>query len=258
MTNHHGDFIWYELMTRDPDGAKAFYDSVVGWQIGPKPSGEMDYRMIAVGDSQVGGVFPLTEDHCAQGARPCWMGYVGVDDVDATVAKLQTLGGRVLLPAFDIPDVGRIAMVCDPQGVPFYVMRGAVAGHTSTAFQPRTVGHCAWNELTSADPSAALGFYGELFGWRNLQSFPMGEGLDYRLLDHLGLQIGALGPLVEPQQQPGWLYYFRVDQLERAMAAIKAGRGQVLHGPMEVPEGDYIVIGLDPDGAVFALVGPLD
>src|SRR3546814_15633668 len=93
MTNHHGDFIWYELITPDPDGAKAFYDAVAGWDIEPQPSGEMDYRMIRVDGGNAGGVTRLTEDMAAHGARPTWLGYVGVDDVDAAAASVEKDGG---------------------------------------------------------------------------------------------------------------------------------------------------------------------
>lgn len=133
-------------MTRDSDGAKAFYDDVVGWNTGAKAPGDMDYRMIGAGDDFVGGVFTVTDEMCEHGARPVWLGYVGVDDVDSTITKLESLGGKVLMPAKDIPEVGRIAMVADPQGIPFYIMRGAVEGGTSTALsRKQTATVCGMN-----------------------------------------------------------------------------------------------------------------
>ena len=149
MSNPHGSFIWYELMSKDPDASKKFYDDVVGWNIGPKLAGDMDYRMISASDGHIGGVLRLTDEMVKHGARPIWLAYFGVDDVDATVAKIVAAGGKVLMPAWDIPDVGRIAMVTDPQGIPFYVMRGASDG-TSTAFGRMTMGHVSWNELMNA------------------------------------------------------------------------------------------------------------
>src|SRR5438874_3779071 len=123
-TSAGGDFIWYELITPDPVGAKAFYDAVVGWTIEPQPSGDMDYRMIGRADGgMAGGVMRLTDEMASHGARPIWLGYINVDDVDSRVASIEHAGGKVLLPAFDIPNIGRIAMVADPQGAPFYVMK---------------------------------------------------------------------------------------------------------------------------------------
>jgi predicted enzyme related to lactoylglutathione lyase len=93
-TTAHGSFIWYELITPDPVGAKAFYDAVVGWNIEPQPSGEMDYRMIGRADGgNAGGVMRLTDEMRGHGARPTWLGYIAVDDVDATVASVEEAGG---------------------------------------------------------------------------------------------------------------------------------------------------------------------
>lgn len=256
MANRHGEFIWYELMTRDPDAAKAFYDEVVGWNMGGPAPGDMDYRTIAAGDSFVGGVLHLTDVQCEHGARPVWLGYVGVDDVDATAARLKELGGSVLMPAFDIPEVGRIAMVADPQGAPFYIMRGAVEGGTSTAFRPQTEGHCCWNELATSDQGAALAFYGQLFGWESREALPMGEMGEYRFIDHHEVRIGAVSPFLGDAPSPTWTHYFQVADIDAAVAKIEAGGGRVVHGPHEVPGGDHIIIGFDPEGAAFALAGP--
>ena len=105
------NFIWYELMTPDPKGAAAFYGAVVGWSIAAEPdpaAGDMDYRMIGRSDGgNAGGVLALTADMLAGGARPVWLGYLHVDDVDAAVAAITADGGAVQMPAMDLP-VGRI------------------------------------------------------------------------------------------------------------------------------------------------------
>src|SRR5882757_10308080 len=99
-TNPAGSFIWYELITPDPVGAKSFYDAVVGWTIEPEPSGEMDYRMIGRADSgNAGGVMRLTDEMQSHGARPIWLGYITVDDVDRSVAAIEQAGGKALMPA---------------------------------------------------------------------------------------------------------------------------------------------------------------
>jgi predicted enzyme related to lactoylglutathione lyase len=114
-----GSNVWYELMTTDPDGATAFYGNVVGWRISESIPGDQDYRMIGRSDGGfAGGVLGLTDEMRQHGARPIWLGYIGVDDVDATVSKIEAKGGKALMPVFDIPQ-GRIAMVADPQGAEF-------------------------------------------------------------------------------------------------------------------------------------------
>jgi uncharacterized protein len=256
MANKHGEFIWYELMTRDPDAAKAFYDDVIGWNIGQPMPGDVEYRQIMAGDEAVAGVLRLTDEMCQHGARATWLGYVGVDDVDQTLARLRRLGGSVLMPAQDVPDVGRFAMVADPQGVPFYIMRGAVEGGTSNAFKPMANGHCSWNELTTTDQAGALAFYGELFGWTSNEGMPMGDMGTYKFLDHHGERIGAVSPHIEDNGSPIWTYYFHVPDVDVAMRKIKARGGQILHGPHEVPGGDRIILCADAEGVMFALVGP--
>lgn len=256
-----GSHIWYELITPDPDGAKAFYDAVVGWDVEPIPAGPMDYRMIRRSDGgNAGGVMRLTEDMTSHGAKPIWLGYVGAEDVDATVRQIETKGGKALMPAFDIPDVGRIAMVADPQGSPFYVMKPippkGQEDKQSDVFSPTEAQRVSWNELTTTDPAAARSFYGELFGWTSDEFMPMGELGEYRFVDHCGTRIGAICQPM-PGGPTGWRYYIRVPSVTKSVDAIKAGGGTVAMGPHEVPTGDHIVIGFDPQGAEFALVGKL-
>src|SRR6476646_9606252 len=119
-----GDFIWYELMTPDPDGAKAFYDAVVGWNVEAQSSFPNGYRMIGRSDGKsAGGILPLTEEMQQHGARPTWLGYLYVADVDDSVAAIERDGGKTYMAPFDIPNVGRVAMVADPSGAPFYIMK---------------------------------------------------------------------------------------------------------------------------------------
>ena len=119
-----GDFIWYELITSDIAGAKSFYDAVVGWNIADKSDFPNDYRMIGRSDGKfAGGAMQITDDMAQHGAKPTWLGYILVADADQSVAAIEQAGGKTYMPAFDIPDVGRVAMVADPQGAAFYVMK---------------------------------------------------------------------------------------------------------------------------------------
>ena len=255
----HGSFIWYELLTPDPVGAKTFYDAVVGWNIEAQPSGEMDYRMISRADGGLaGGVMRLTDEMRGHGAKPTWLGYVAVDDVDASVASIEQAGGKALMPAFDIPDIGRIALVGDPQGVPFYVMRATPpAGNedkVSDVFSPDQPGRVSWNELTTSDLEAAKRFYPAQVGWTLGDVMPMGDMGDYQFITHHGVPLGAM-MTAAAGNQPHWRYYFRVANVDAAKQAIEAGGGTVIHGPQQVPTGDRILIGTDPQGAEFAVVG---
>lgn len=255
MRNRHGTPIWYELMAKDPLAARRFYAEVVGWQIDAElPTGAtMDYRMINAADGPIGGVFRLTDEMCRQGASPCWMMYLGVDDVDACVAAIQSAGGAVLLPAFDIANVGRIAMVADPQGAAFYVMRGD-SDEPSRACDPERAGHGMWHELHASDGAQATEFYVAQFGWAKSRAMDMGEMGVYQLFSVDGRDLGGIMSDRE-FPRPAWLPYFRVDGIAQAAQRIVQAGGRVLSGPMEVPGGDWIVNGVDPEGALFALAG---
>jgi uncharacterized protein len=256
--NPTGDFIWYELMTPDPEGSKAFYDAVIGWTIGDATPEYNGYRMIGAEGGYAGGVLPITPEMQQHGARPTWLGYLNVGDVDEAVASIERAGGKALMPATDIPSVGRIAMAADPQGAPFYVMKPIPpAGHEnepSTVFSPEKAGRCAWNELSTSDPIAARRFYGEQFGWTSDDFMPMGEHGEYRFIDHHGLRLGAIAGAMNGQP-PHWRFYFTVASVSAAKQTAEAKGGKVVTGPMEVPGGGHIIVGFDPQGAEFALVG---
>ena len=253
MRNPHGDFIWYELMTGDARAAKRFYDPVAGWDIEAQPSGEMDYRMIDTGDGLVGGTLTLTREMADHGARPTWLGYIGVDDVDATIARIEDEGGTTLMPAHDLPDVGRIAMAADPQDNAFYVMRGA-SDEVSTAVAPENLGHTAWNELSTSDLDAAKRFYPTVFGWTLGDVMPMGEMGDYQFIDHGGRMIGAMMKAA-PGAPTGWGFAFHNRDIDAAAGRIKQLGGTVRDGPMEVPGDQRALMASDPEGVPFMLVG---
>lgn len=258
MPNAHGSFIWYELLTADAKAAKAFYDAVVGWNIDAEaPPGGMDYRMINAADGAAGGVMQLNADMLAGGAKPVWLGYFGVDDVDASVAAIVADGGTVHLPAFDIPGIGRLAMLTDPQGIPFYVMRGA-SPESSTAYQRMGFQHVSWNELLTPDDAAALAFYEKHFNLTKAGSMPMGPMGDYSFIangDSAGEAVGAMMRTPEGARS-GWGFYFRVQDIDVAKTAVEANGGSVHADPMQVPGGEWIINAVDPEGTPFGLVSP--
>jgi predicted enzyme related to lactoylglutathione lyase len=254
MGDQHGDFIWYELLTTDPDAAQRFYSAVVGWDFAPSGMPGSDYRFFSYAGQGIGGMLHITPEDCAKGARPCWLGYIGVNDVDTSAAAISAAGGHVFVPPTDIPGVGRFAMVSDPQGHPFYIMRGS-SPEASPSFSMDGIGHCVWNELNAREHTAMLAFYGEQFGWQRGDFMDMGPMGEYRFITQNGVTIGAMMTVTPGTQEPQWLYYFMVADIDTAAASITAGGGQILHGPSEVPGGLYMINGTDPQGTPFAIVG---
>jgi uncharacterized protein len=204
-------------------------------------------------------VLALGADMLAGGARPGWMGYIDVADVDATVAAIKADGGAVHMPATDLP-VGRIAMVSDPQGAVFYIMKpippAGKEAQESDAFSVTEAQHVRWNELATSDPDAAIAFYKKHFGWGQEGAMPMGELGDYRFIQRGEVGLGAVMPLMEGYPAPVWSFYIGVDDIDRAHAAVRANGGTVTNEPMEIPGGEYAMNGIDPEGAAFGLVGP--
>ena len=256
--NPTGDFIWYELMTTDPEGAKAFYDAVVGWNIGEAVAEYNGYRMIGRSDGKfAGGVLPISDEMAQHGAKAGWLSYIHVAEVDEASRSIEQSGGKVHMPPMDIPNVGRVAMVSDPQGAPFYVMKPTPPTNDPNAksdvFSRSEVQRCGWNELATTEEKAAAKFYGDLFGWTSDNTMPMGEMGDYRFFDHHGEMIGAV--FNSPDSRARWRYYFRVPSIKDAKQTAEQKGGTVHMGPHQVPTGDWIILGADPQGAEFALVG---
>ena len=254
-TNKPGDVIWYELLTTDADAAQAFYAKVLPWTFADSGQADMDYRIVRAPQHDVAGIMPINAEMAEHGARPVWLPYFAVADVDEAIASLEQTGGTVQMPAMDVPMVGRIAMVADPQGAPLYIMKAASAGK-SLAFaddRPR-VGHAAWNELRTTDQDGAWAFYGQMFGWSRDGEMDMGPMGAYQFIRHGGM-IGAMMKADPAMGPPSWGAYFRVEDIDAAKTAVEAAGGQVLQGPHEIPGGDFSMNGLDPQGAAFGLVG---
>ena len=262
--NPLGSFIWYELMTPDPDAARTFYGAVTGWSISgtpgaPVPADGIDYRHIVRTDSgSQGGVLRLRADMIAGGAQPCWLPYLLVADVDSAVAAITAEGGHVLMPKMTI-DVGAFALVTDPFGAPFYVMTPiappGMEGHASDVFSPTAVQRVGWNELLSNDLAGARAFYARHFGFEFNNAMPMGPMGDYCFIDHHGQCLGAVMQKPDSIARSGWRMYFRVPDIDTARDAIASAGGTVQSEPHEVPGGDWVVHALDPQGAFFGLVG---
>jgi predicted enzyme related to lactoylglutathione lyase len=123
LANEANTLLWNELYTPDVERAKSFYRAAFDLEAEAVPS--MDYTLLKVGDRAIGGIMATGPgSHVPAEVPPHWNVYFAVDDVDATVAKIERLGGSTMVPPTDIPGIGRFAVVADPQGASFSVMRG--------------------------------------------------------------------------------------------------------------------------------------
>jgi predicted enzyme related to lactoylglutathione lyase len=206
------------------------------------------------GKYRAGGLMALPEDD-ASATPPHWIIYIGTSDVDGTVAAAEKLGGKVLKSASDIPNVGRFAVLSDPQGAAFAVFTPA-EGSGDGVPPGGGIGDFTWHELATTDPDAGLAFYAELFGWTKGAAHDMGEMGVYQLVSHDGQDVGGVYKARDNSTPPSWLSYVRVADTAKAASAAKSAGGRILNGPIEVPGGSWIVMILDPQGGAFAVVEP--
>jgi hypothetical protein len=242
--------LWYELLTTDMKAAEAFYTKVIGWTITPFRQDPMPYDMwTRAGEVQVGGVMTLPP---GMNFPPHWEMYVGVPTLEDAVAKVERLGGSALSDVIDVPDVGRMRTMKDPQGAVFAIYEPASPDQTPEAAPE--VGDASWHELYTTDADAAIKFYADLFGWKPTSSMDMGPMGKYHMFGRTHELGGMMNkPKEMAQVPPNWGIYFRVPDVNAAGERVKANGGQVLNGPMEVPGGDMIVNCMDPQGASFSL-----
>lgn len=256
MANKHGDFVWYELAATDAVKAQEFYGPLLGWTFEQSGAPEMPYYLFSKDGAQVGGMMSLTEEMVAGGAGPLWAGYVEVEDLDAATAKAKALGSTLIVEPTEIPGTGRFSMIADPQGAPLYMMTDT-SGEESVSFakhEPHD-GHCAWNELATTDPAGAKAFYAEMFGWEKTSEMDMGPMGLYEMYSVNGYGFGAMMPKPDAMPMSIWAFYFRVPDIDAAVEFITANGGQLIGEPNEIPGGDYVVQGTDPQGAFFSLIG---
>jgi uncharacterized protein len=245
-------FCWYELMTTDTAAGGEFYAKVVGWKP-EEAQGATPYTMfLAPGGTPVGGMMGLPPEMREQGARPGWVGYVAVDDIEASTAKVAGLGGTVHRPPSDIPGVGRFSVVADPFGAVFQLFHAA-PGYTMPP-DGKGPGFVAWRELMAGDLEKAWAFYSALLGWTKDSDHDMGPMGPYRLFKTGGAD-NAGGMMTKPANLPAsfWTYYFSVDGMRAATERLREAGGTVMNGPMQVPGGDWTAQATDPQGAMFAL-----
>jgi len=248
-----GQNVWYDLMTTNVEGATAFYTETIGWKTQVWKDGDPNkpYTMWKAGESPLGGVMALADEAKAMGAPPHWIAYTVVDDVDASAQTAEKLGGKVYASPMDIPEVGRFAILADPQGATFAIFKPA--GEMNAP--PDAPGQFSWAELNTTDYEAAWKFYSELFGWQHRSSMEMGpSGTYFMFNDPSEKTKGGMSNMAKQMNAPAhWLHYVTVDDMDGTVERIKKHGGKILNGPMDIPGDDKIAQCQDPQGAFFAV-----
>ncbi len=245
-----GRFVWHELLTNDPKAAIDFYTRLIGWKAQAWDK-DPAYTLLLAESGPIGGVMAPPPEAKSAGAPPSWLHYLDTPDVSATVDAAVRLGAKVYKQVTQIPDVGRFAVLADPQGAVFATI---TPQSPSQINDPPLLGEFSWHELATTDQVAALGFYQQLFGWEKTEAMDMGPMGIYQMFGWAGKSVGGI--YNKPKDMPAsphWLGYAVVPDSRRIAEAVPAAGGKVLNGPMEVPGGGLIVMCVDPQGAAFAV-----
>ncbi len=242
-----GKFVWRDLLTDDPAAVKPFYAGLFGWEFEERTAMGRPYTLVKSGGQYVGGI-AKAERQVPHQPNSQWLSYLSVPDVDRAADRTLAAGGSVLLAPFNLPKVGRAAVVTDPQGAPLGLLR---ASFGDPADAPEPVMHrFLWTENLARDPAAAAQFYADLVGFEVLVH-DQGDK-PFRVLK-LGRERAGVMRMPFAGMQPIWLVSVMVaDPAASALRAQQLG-GRILVTPrMDVRNGSVALV-TDPSGAVLAL-----
>jgi predicted enzyme related to lactoylglutathione lyase len=239
-----GRFVWHDHTSGDAKKAQNFYSELLGWETEVWKAGEIDYPMIKVNGQTHGGFGP------AQGGAPAhWLGHVAVDDVDEAAQRAEAARGSILVPPMDIPEVGRMVVIRDPQGA-------VVSLFTPATESPTSEGTFVWDELHTSDVEGAKRFYAEVIGWKT-RDMDMGTMGVYTMCESGGTDRAGIMTIPEGAQiPPNWLTYLATDDVDAKCTKAEELGGKTMMGPMDVPGVGRLAVVIDPTGAAFGLFKP--
>jgi uncharacterized protein len=253
VTKHpHGTFSWTDLATPDPDAAKRFYGELFNLKYVDESMGpEGVYTKLQRNGHDVVGLYKMLPDQQAHGVPAYWLAYITVDDVDAAAAKVEGLGGKLLLKPFEVHDNGRMAVIIDPSGAHLGLWQARRSCGAEVMHEPGTL---TWAELASTDVKAAVKFLTGVIGWQT-EIMEMGDMQYTVLATAQGGVAGAMQAMPEMGPVPShWTVYFAVDDCDASAARVQSLGGKVYVPPQDIPGVGRFAICADPQGAVFAML----
>jgi predicted enzyme related to lactoylglutathione lyase len=238
-----GKFVWHEQVSSDTKQAQDFYTQLFGWDTELFKPGEVDYTMISSGGQTHGGFGKAMEG----APPPHWLSHVRVENLEETIDKARNAGGKLAAGPFEMGEVGRMAIITDPQGA-------HISAYQPESEQPGAEGVFVWDELGTTDADDAQRFYGEVFGWTASDMGPEYGG--YRVFNRGETGIAGFMTLPDATLPPQWQPYVAVDEPDATAAKAKELGGAVLVEPMDVPKVGRIAALRDPQGAAFGIIKP--
>ncbi|MFD9729172.1 VOC family protein [Streptomyces sp. NPDC059072] len=245
---------WIDLMVPDQQSAIDFYSDLLGWQgeVGPPETG--GYAVCTLKGRPVAGIMAaMNPDGTTPDPMPpaVWTTYLATDGLDGTLGQIGDAGGKVMVPGMDVMDLGRMAVVSDPQGAVFGLWEAKSFTGAGIVNEP---GALIWNELSTTDTDAAGRFYAAALPMTPKRSeMPGAEG--YVEWQVGGRAVGGMMTLEKapPGTPPHWMAYFSVDDVDGVTAAAVRAGATVLAPPFDMAAGRMAVLA-DPQGAVFSVI----
>jgi len=236
-----GMFCWIELATKDAAASKTFYTSLFGWTAKDMPIPDGVYTMWQKNGHDLGAMYQSKD------IPPNWASYISVENADDSAKKAESLGAKILAPPFDVMDIGRMAVIADPQGASFCIWQPKK--HIGATIRDETNTLC-WNELMTSDVDAARAFYKGLFGW-NLELSPQYTEI------HVGpVPVGGMMQITPDMMgtPPNWAPYFSVDDCDAMVDKAKSLGAQVYVPPTDIPNVGRFAVLADTQGATFNVI----
>jgi len=239
---------WIDLSTSDQGAAKEFYGELFGWTFDDQPMAEGVYSMALKSAGLVGAISVLPPDLAAQNAPATWSTYLAVDDVDATLARVDAAGGKIARAPFDVTDAGRMAFIIDPTGAPLAIWQANTHIGATLVNEPGSV---IWNDLRTDDVGAAASFYEAVFG---LNADPQeSDTMPYVSLRAGDDAVAGISARTDGAAPNEWQIYFAVEDTESVAAHARLLGGDVILEPIETPIGPMATLA-DPQGAIFNVI----
>lgn len=247
---------WVDLATPDPSASKKFYGELFGWNYDDEPAepdgDSVEYAMADIDGHATAGIMEQTTEMAETGMPPAWTTYIAVDDLDASMAKVEPAGGSLMGPAMDIAEAGRMAVLSDPGGAVLCMWKAG--GHIGSGIVNEPGAFC-WTELITADPAAVTSFYAAVFGW-TAETALMATG-PYTVFSVAGGNengiAGAMSPPVEGMPA-SWGVYFSVADARTTVETARSLGAQVLMETTEMPGVGTLATLMDPHGAAFSIM----
>ncbi|MCA9300461.1 MAG: VOC family protein [Phycisphaerales bacterium] len=255
----YGTICWHELMTTDAPGAKAFYRSFLNYGFIDLDMGEFTYSMFTEpgkpesNEHALAGLMAMDEDRPAM-----WVAYILVEDLDATQARLEDLGGHVIHGPQEVPEMGRFTIFTDPSGAVVALWESKQDPSGFPMPDNMQEGRIVWNEIHSTAPEASATFFRTLLGYGSCE-MEMGDQPPYLMLTTPGAEEApqhasfGIKPLAEGEGQSHMMSYITVKDLDATSSKIGAHGGKVVAGPMDVPNVGRFVTFQDPTGATISV-----